>query len=61
VGIAESPATRTDGGPLAAFLVHHGSASGPGGIVERGLATGRPSRLEIRAAGARVEPRARQS
>ena len=57
MGIAEDPATGTAAGPLAAYLVHHGATSGPGVIVDQGLETGRPSRLEIQVTGVRVELR----
>ena len=57
MGIAEDPATGTAAGPLAAYLVHHGATSGRGVIVDQGLETGRPSRLEIQVAGVRVELR----
>jgi trans-2,3-dihydro-3-hydroxyanthranilate isomerase len=57
VGIAEDPATGTAAGPLAAALVRHGLTSGPRVIIDQGLETGRPSRLEIHVVGESVELR----
>lgn len=55
VGIAEDPATGTAAGPLAAYLVHHGKASGPEVVVHQGEATGRPSRLRLSVTAGGVE------
>ena len=57
VGIAEDPATGTAAGPLAAALVRHGVTGGPRVIIDQGLQTGRPSRLEIRVEGQSIELR----
>ena len=57
VGIAEDPATGTAAGPLAAALVRHGVTSGPRVIIDQGLQTGRPSRLEIHVEGQSIELR----
>jgi len=57
VGIAEDPATGTAAGPLAAYLVELGVATGPRIIIDQGHATGRPSRLEVHVSGLHVELR----
>ena len=57
VGLAEDPATGTAAGPLAAYLVHRGVATGPRIVVDQGRDTGRPSRLEVRVTGSRIELR----
>jgi PhzF family phenazine biosynthesis protein len=59
VGIAEDPATGTAAGPLAAYLVEHGVTAGPRVIIDQGLQTGRPSRLEVHVDGPVVELRGR--
>ena len=57
VGIGEDPATGTAAGPLAAYLVHYGVTAGPRIIVDQGLYTGRPSRIEIHVNGSHIELR----
>ena len=57
VGIAEDPATGTAAGPLAAYLVHNGVAAGPRIVIDQGLQTGRPSRLEVEVTGSGIELR----
>ena len=47
VGIAEEPASGSAAGPLAAYLVAYGLASGRRPvIIEQGHSMGRPSRIE---------------
>lgn len=57
VGIVEDPATGTAAGPLAAYLVRYGAAAGPRILIDQGLQTGRPSRLDVRVSGAEIELR----
>lgn len=55
VGIAEDPATGTAAGPLVAALVERGQAPADKTvIVQQGVATGRPSRIQVKVSGARV-------
>jgi PhzF family phenazine biosynthesis protein len=57
VGIAEDPATGTAAGPLAAYLVHNKATTEPRVIIDQGLQTGRPSRLEVQVIGSHIELR----
>lgn len=59
VGISEDPATGTAAGPLAAYLVEHGVTNGTRVVIDQGLHTGRPSRLEVRIDGSVIELRGR--
>jgi len=55
VGIAEDPATGTAAGPLVARLVAAGKVpEHTTVIVEQGYALGRPSRIQVSAAGHRI-------
>jgi trans-2,3-dihydro-3-hydroxyanthranilate isomerase len=52
VGITEEPASGSAAGPLAAYLVAYGLATGRRPvIVEQGHTMGRPSRIEVRVSG----------
>lgn len=56
IGIAEDPATGSAAGPLAAYLAARGRLrQGEWTIVEQGCEMGRPSRIEVRVSGDRVE------
>ncbi len=56
IGIAEDPATGSAAGPLVAYLVSHGRAKeGEWVAVEQGYEMGRPSRIDVRVSGERVE------
>jgi PhzF family phenazine biosynthesis protein len=57
VGIGEDPATGTAAGPLAAYLVRNGAATGPRIVIDQGHETGRPSRLEVHVTGSHIELR----
>jgi trans-2,3-dihydro-3-hydroxyanthranilate isomerase len=52
-GIAEDPATGSANGPLGAYLVRHGVATGERIISEQGYEMGRPSLLYVRVGGGR--------
>jgi trans-2,3-dihydro-3-hydroxyanthranilate isomerase len=54
MGIAEDPATGTAAGPLAALLVRRGQVEAGTVFIEQGRALGRPSRIQVRAAGPSV-------
>jgi len=56
VGIWEDPATGSAAGPLACHLITHGLAqAGATLVIEQGYAMARPSRIEVRVHGDRVE------
>jgi len=56
VGIAEDSATGSAAGPLGCYLVARGvAADGSAMIVEQGYTMGRPSRIDVRVSGDRVE------
>jgi len=56
VGIWEDPATGSAAGPLACHLIAHGLAeAGATLVIEQGYAMARPSRIEVRVHGDRVE------
>jgi trans-2,3-dihydro-3-hydroxyanthranilate isomerase len=56
IGIAEDPATGSAAGPLACYLTSRGVvAAGKTVIVEQGHLAGRPSRIEVRVDGERVQ------
>lgn len=46
-GVGEDPATGSANGPLGAYLVRHGLASGEVVVSEQGFEMGRPSRISI--------------
>ncbi len=55
MGIWEDPATGTAAGPLAAFLVSAGRATGGELVIEQGYAVGRPSRIRVAVDGQRIQ------
>lgn len=56
IGIAEDPATGSAAGPLGYYLVAHGLARQDEWItIEQGDEIGRPSRIEVRVSGSRVQ------
>ncbi len=56
IGIAEDPATGSAAGPLVAYLVRRGLLTeGTTAVIEQGDSMGRPSRIEVRVDGERVE------
>ena len=56
IGIAEDPATGSAAGPLGAYLVERGIADPDRWLtIEQGDAIERPSRIEVRISGGRVE------
>jgi trans-2,3-dihydro-3-hydroxyanthranilate isomerase len=55
VGIWEDPATGSAAGPLACYLMAHGIAEDGMVVVEQGVEMGRPSRIEVRVRGGRVQ------
>jgi trans-2,3-dihydro-3-hydroxyanthranilate isomerase len=56
IGIAEDPATGSAAGPLAALLASHGLfPEGKWKVIEQGDEIGRPSRIEARVSGDKVE------
>ncbi len=56
IGIVEDPATGSAAGPLGALLAAHGRlTSGQVAIVEQGDEMRRPSRIEVRVQGERVQ------
>lgn len=56
IGISEDPATGSAAGPLAAYLVSRiVIAAGVWAVIEQGDEMGRPSRIEVRVTGNRIE------
>jgi trans-2,3-dihydro-3-hydroxyanthranilate isomerase len=54
-GIPEDPATGSAAGPLAVFLLRNGTLKGEQVVIEQGHSVDRPSRIEVRVQGDKVD------